>query len=60
MDTKFKIQVIKEVKKGKKNFVAVWLDLLNADGSVPYTLIEYAMEFYNILDKGLSGATLEK
>ena len=36
----------------------VWLDLPNANGSVPYTLIEYAMELYHILDKGLSGALL--
>ena len=33
-------QVIKEAKKSKKNFEAVWLDIPNADASVPYTLIK--------------------
>ena len=35
-----KSQVIKEAKKSKKNFEAVWLDIPNADASVPYTLIK--------------------
>ena len=41
-------QLIKEAKKGKKNFAAVWLDLTNAYGSVPHQLIESAMELYHI------------
>ena len=44
-------QLIKEAKKGKKNFAAVWLDLANAYGSVPHQLIESAMELYHILEK---------
>ena len=43
--------LIKEAKKGKKNFAAVWLDLGNAYGSVPHQLIESAMELYHILEK---------
>ena len=40
-------QLIKEVKKDKKNF-AVWLDLANAYGSMPLKLIEAAMELYHV------------
>ena len=44
-------QVIKEEKKDKKNFAAVWLDLANADRSVPHQLIESAMELYHLPEK---------
>ena len=39
-------QLIKEAKKDKKNFAAVWLDLANAYGYVPHQLIESAKELY--------------
>ena len=44
-------QLIKEAKKGKKNFAAVWLDLANAYGSMPHKLIEAAMELYHVPEK---------
>ena len=46
-------QLIKEAKKDKKNFAAVWLDLANADRSVPHQLIESAMELYHLPEKVL-------
>ena len=47
-------QLIKEVKKDKKNF-AVWLDLANAHRSV----LHHRVTIYQRRSRGLSGATLE-
>lgn len=41
-------QLIKEIKEGKKNFVAVWLDPANAYGYVPHKPIESAIGLYHI------------
>lgn len=41
-------QLTKEIKEGKKNFAAVWLDPANAYGYVPHKPIESAIELCHI------------
>ena len=41
-------QLILEAKQGKGNLAVVWLDLSNAYGSIPHSLIQTAMDYYHI------------
>ena len=43
--------LIQEAKGSKGNLTVVWLDLANAYGSMPHSLIDKAMEHYHIPDK---------
>ena len=38
-------------KQDKSNIEVVWLDLANAYGSVPHTIIDYALEHYWVPEK---------
>ncbi len=42
---------IQTAKSNKQDLAVIWLDLANAYGSVPHSLIRYAMEFFHIPDK---------
>ena len=42
-------EVIKDAKTSQKNLSAIWLDLANAYGSDPHAAIEFALQWYNII-----------
>ncbi len=42
---------IQTAKSNKQDLSVIWLDLANAYGSVPHSLISYAMEFFHIPEK---------
>ena len=42
---------IQGAKSGKHDLEVVWLDLANAYGSVPHSVIEYAMQHYWVPDR---------
>ena len=44
-------QLIREAKKEKKNLVVTWLDIANAYGSIPHTVIKSALEAAHIPEK---------
>lgn len=44
-------QLIREARVNNSKLAVVWLDLTNAYGSIPHTVIEYAMDHYHIPDK---------
>ena len=44
-------QLIKEAKKEKKNLVVTWLDIANAYGSIPHSVISAALEAAHIPEK---------
>ncbi|XP_060584269.1 uncharacterized protein LOC132740392 [Ruditapes philippinarum] len=41
-------QLIQEAKTGKKDLTVVWLDLANANGSIPHQLIYTALKHYHV------------
>ena len=41
-------QLIQEAKVNKKDLTVVWLDLANAYGTIPHTLIEESLKHYHI------------
>ena len=54
-------QLIQEAKVSKKNLTVVWLDLVNAYGTIPHTLIEESLKHYTIYQstsERLSGVIL--
>ena len=42
---------IQSAKSNKQDLSVIWLDLANAYGSVPHSLIRYALEFFHIPQK---------
>ena len=46
-------QLIKEAKKEKKNLVVTWLDIANAYGSIPHSVISAALEAAHIPERTL-------
>ena len=44
-------QLIKEAKKEKKNLVVTWLDIANAYGSIPHSVIHAALEAAHVPQK---------
>lgn len=41
-------QLIQEAKEKKGNLTVVWLDFANAHGSIPYNLVQVALDHYHI------------
>lgn len=41
-------QLIREAQVDKKDLTVVWLDLANAYGSIPHSLIQYALNHYHL------------
>ena len=44
-------QLIKEAKEGKSSLAVIWLDLANAYGSVPHSLVEDTLKAYHVPGK---------